>query len=251
MSDATLTWALLLIAFVSLLAGSTLVRRRRTPLDLRPIGGYQVLPLAIDEAVESDRPLHFSLGASAIGGDSTPTLLAATEIIYHLVTRLSFGRRLPLVTLSDPMTLAVASDTLRKAYALRNNLEAYRSRAVAWYPQGERSLAFAAGIASHAADINVSSHILLGNFGAEMAYVGESNIRRDVHLIANSTTLEGQAVAYAMGEQMIIGEELFVGSAYLDRDNPLHMGSLIAQDTLRWLVIIFGILLGILLNTVD
>lgn len=251
MTDAITTFVLVLTAFASLLLGSMIVRRRRTPLDLRPIEGFRRGHLAMDEAVESGRPPHFSLGASAIGQDTTIAALAAAGVIYYTIYRLSFARQMPLVTLSDPITLAVASDTLRRAYAARQNMESFRTGAIAWYPSGARSLAFAAGVASHASDLDVSNHILMGDFGVDMALIGEMTTRRDQRMIANSTTLEGQAVAFAMANTTIIGEELFVGSAYLDRDNAVHMGSLIALDTLRWLVIIFGILLGVLLNMVD
>src|SRR5687768_16633163 len=116
MNEMILTWVIILTGFASLLFGSLIVRRRRTPLDLRPIEGYAILPVAVDEAVESARRLHLSLGASAVGQGTTLAALAGNEIIYALTKRLSFTRQLPLVTMSDPITLAVTEDTLRKAY---------------------------------------------------------------------------------------------------------------------------------------
>src|SRR5262245_35043221 len=115
--DIGVTVGLVLAALVSLYLGSLNVRRRRTPMIIRPIPAYQILPVAIDESVESNRPAHISLGAAGIGGESTVTALASLDVIYILVRRLSFERRLPLVTLSDPISLAVAGDTLRRAYA--------------------------------------------------------------------------------------------------------------------------------------
>lgn len=250
-SEAGLTLIILGGAFAILLFSSLVVRRRRTPLEFRPIEGYQVLPLAIDEAVESDRPVHFAFGSSAVGQATTLHALAANELTYHLVMRLSFERRLPLITLSDPITLAIASDMLRQAYAARDNLPAFRPTAAVWFPQGERSLAYAAGAASLAIDGNAASQVALGQFGAEIAFLGEASMRRNVRFIANATTVEGQAVAFAMSETPIIGEELFVGSAYLHRERVLNTGSVLVMDALRWGIIIFGILLGILLNAVD
>jgi hypothetical protein len=251
MTDAQITLLVIVpIAFIGMLFGSMISRRRQTPLVIRPIEGYRLMPLMVDESVESDRPLHFSFGASALGQESTLAAIESANIIYFMVRRMAFGRQLPLVTLADPMTLAVASDTLRKAFLARNNLEAFRINTIAWYPQGERSMAFAAGVASHMADVNVSGSILLGQFGAELAILGETSLRRNLQWVANSTTLEGQAVAFAMSDTPIVGEELFVGSAYIDPSNPLYMGTLIALDVLRWTVIL-GILLAIVLNAVD
>lgn len=252
MNEALLTWAIVLLAFGSFLIGTQIVRRRRTRLDLRPIKGYQALPLLIDESVESDLPPHFSLGTSGVGQTSTVTALASADVMYYLVRRYSFGRQVPLVTLSDPMTAAIAGDTLRQAYIARDNLDVYRQRlTVAWFPQGERSLAFAAGAAAFAKDREAANHILIGRFGVELAFFAESIQRKNQKLIANSTDLEGQAVAFVMADDVVIGEELFVGGLYLNRPDTIRESSLIAQDVLRWSVIIFGILLGILLNAVE
>jgi hypothetical protein len=233
------------------LFSTLVVLRRRTPLDFRFIEGYRTLPLAVDEAVESDRPIHFAFGASAVGQETTFHALAANQLVYHLVTRLSFERRLPLITLTDPITLAIVADMLRQAYVARDNLPAFRPSAVAWFPQGERSLAYAAGAASLAVDARAASQVTLGQFGAEIAFLGEASLRRDLRFIANATTVQGQAVAFAMSENPIIGEELFAGSGYLDRENVLNTSSLLVMDALRWGIIIFGILLGILVNAVD
>ena len=150
-----------------------------------------------------------------------------------------------------PVTLAFAADTLRRAYLARDNLAALRPAAAAWFPQGERSLVFAAGAATYATSSGAGNHILMGTFGPELALLAEAGIRRKQSVLAHSATLDGQAVAYAISSSTLIGEELFVGGAYLDRGDAARTGSLIALDVLRWGVIIFGILLGILMNAVD
>jgi hypothetical protein len=247
-----LTWSILLLTFAVFLLATQLVRRRRTLLDLRPIRAYSNLPTAIDETVESNLPPHFSFGASKVGQETTVTALASADIIYFLVRRISFTRQVPLlVTMSDPVTLAIASDTLRKAFLARDNLNAFRPTAAVWYPDGERSLVFAAGVVRLTQDINASRHVLLGDFGAELAYFGENAARRQQRLIANSTQLEGQAIAYAYTDDVLIGEELFVGNAYLERGDTFSEASLVTLDVLRWGVIVFGILFGVLVNAVN
>ncbi|NJL94202.1 MAG: hypothetical protein HC915_11005 [Anaerolineae bacterium] len=227
------------------------MRRRRTRLDLRPIPGYRALPIAIDETVESDLPPHFSLGTSALGQVSTVTALVSAEVVYRLVQRVSFTRRVPLVTLSDPVTLALASDTLRRAFLARDNLEAFRPSAAVWYPGSEQSVVYAAGAARLAADTRSSSHVLVGTFGTELVFFLEHAARQRQRSFAHSTSLNGQAVAYVMADHFLIGEELFVGSAYLQRGSTVDEATLLTLDVLRWLVIIFGITLGVLLNVLD
>ena len=118
----------------------------------------------------------------------------------------------------------------------------YRSNAAAWYPQGPRSLAFAAGVSSLAADADVDSSVLLGRFGYEMALIGEGALRHSQRLIAHSDLVEGQAIAFAQADQVLVGEELYAGAAYLD-GTAFEQGSVFALDVLRWLAIM-GILVA-------
>jgi hypothetical protein len=216
-------------------AGIAFARRRQIPL--RPIPAYMILPTLTASALESDTRTHFSLGSSSLGDMSTLSTLASSEILYRVTSRLAVGEQIPLVTLSASMTLPLAQDTLRRAYEFRQRLDHYHSTAAAWFPQGQRSVAFAAGAASLAADADVTDSILLGRYGIEIALLGESALRHDQHLIAHSDLIEGQAVAFAQADHLLIGEELYAGTAYLN-SRPFDVGSVIAMDILRWLVIL-------------
>jgi hypothetical protein len=246
-TDAALSLAFLAIAFVATLGGRFLTRRGRP--HMRPLRAYDLLPELAADAVESRNKIHFSMGSSALGDTSTITALTSAEIIYRLSERLAISYQSPIVTLSDMMTLPLALDTLRRAYEYRQNMEYYRSSAAFWYPQGPRSLAFAAGVGSLAADADVTSSLLVGRFGYEMALIGESALRHDQHLIAHSDLVEGQAVAYVQADETLLGEELYVGPAYL-QGSALEWGGVFALDLLRWLVIL-GILLAAVLAVVS
>lgn len=233
--NAGLTWALLIIAFAATMAGRFIVRRFN--VRFRPIQAYTILPRLAADAVEGDKRVHFSMGSSALGQSSTLTALASAEIIYRMMERLSISRQRPLLTVSEPLTLPLAQDTLRRAYEYRRAVDRLPLTAAAWFPQGQRSWAFAAGIASLAADADVHSSILLGRFGYEFALIGESALRYDQALIAHSDLIEGQAVAFVQADQVLLGEELYVGAAYLN-GTALERGSVIALDVLRGLVIL-------------
>ncbi len=235
MNHCEITWVLLAVTVAATFAGA-LIARRRT-LALRPIAAYALLPDLMADAVESDHTVHFSTGSAALGQMSTVSALASAELIYRLSSRLAVGERMPLITLSAPLTLPLAQDTLRRAYEYRQRLDAHRVRSAAWFPQGRRSLAFAAGATSLAADADVSTSVLLGQFGAELALFGASAVRHDQRLIAHSDLVEGQAVAFAQADRVLIGEELYAGAAYLD-GRPFDVGGVVALDVLRWLVII-------------
>jgi hypothetical protein len=241
-SDASLSIALLAIAFAATLVGR-FIARRFSP-HMRRLRAYDMLPELAADAVESSNQIHFSLGSSALGDTSTLTALTSAEVVYRLSERLAISYETPIITLSEVMALPLAQDTLRRAYEYRQNMEYYRSSAAFWYPQGPRSLAFAAGVSSLAADADVTSSLLLGRFGYEMALIGESALRHDQDMFAHSDLVEGQAIAYAQASEMLLGEELYVGPAYLD-GSALEWGGVFALDVLRWLIIL-GILLAAL-----
>jgi len=234
MNDSELIIVLLTIAFSATLIGALIARR--VPITLRPIAAYRALPEIAADAVESAQRVHVSLGSSALGEPSTISALTSAAIAYEVAGRLAISPYPPLITLSQGTTLPLAQDTLRRAYELRHRPAAFRATQAAWYPQGPRSLAFAAGASAHAADLDVFSSVLLGRFGSEMAYFGEGALRHSQLLVAHSDTPVGQAVAYAQADYPLLGEELYAGPAYLTR-RPLHLGTVIALDVLRWAVI--------------
>ncbi len=73
----------------------------------------------------------------------------------------------------------------------------------------------------------------------------EAALRHRQTSIAGSVDLSGQAVAYAMADRTLIGEELYVAGAYMG-NSATQRASVVTLDLLRWLVI-----LGILLATLN
>ena len=188
-------------------------------------------------AIESDRPLHLSLGGAGIGGENTMSALAGAELAYHVIWQAAIGDDSPIMTVSDPTSLPLAQDTLRRAYEARNLKARYQPFKAQWYPAGSRSLAFAAAITALMGDENMSSNILAGSYGPELALIMAASQRRDTPAIAVSNQLTGQAIAWAMSETPLIGEEVFVAPSYLDKDGQ-RTSTAVIMDVLRWLLIL-------------
>ncbi len=236
-----LVYIIVLIVLLTMLLAAT----RARAFHFRRIPAYSAMPLLAGEAVESGRSIHMSFGSSAVREASTLTALASAEIIYHVAERASLGDRPGLVTLSDPVTLALGQDTLRRAYRARGALGKYRTTMARWYPQGPSSFAFAAGAGAAILDEDASLNILIGRYGPELMLLAENAVRYDRTVIGHSDLDRGLAVAYVISETPLIGEELYVGGAYLAR-TPLFVGGVFAQDLLRFLVITVIIGLAIL-----
>lgn len=228
-----LTTLIILFTLVCSVIVTQFIRRRSTSFPMRAIPAYDSIPMMTGAAVEAGRPIHVSLGSTGLGGSSTPLTLASAELFYQVTTRNLSGST--VLTLSDPSALPVAYGTLRHAYATRR--ERLGNSTVRWYPNGERSLSFAAALTGVLGDDKVSGNVLVGSFGPEIALVLEAATRRRQSSIAGSADLDGQAVAYGMADQVLIGEELFVAGAYLG-GSATQRGSIVTLDLLRWLLIL-------------
>jgi hypothetical protein len=213
------------------------IRRRRSLYTLRPIQAYSDLPLMVGEAIESNRPVHVSLGGAGLGGDDTLLALASAELFYQTAERAAVGGVNPILTISDSSAIPLGQDTLRRAFTARGLLNRYQRGSVRWYPAGPRSLAFAAALTATLADDDVGANVLVGRFGPELALVTEAAARRQQPVIAASSQLEGQAIAYVMSDTPLIGEEIFQGGAYLG-ESAAQTAGVVTQDVLRWLLIL-------------
>ena len=228
-----LTTVIILAAFAVTVIVTQFIRRRKEAFPMRVIPAYEAIPLMIGEAIESGRPMHVSFGGAGLGGSNTALTLASAELFYQVAARNPVGAT--VLTVSDPSALPLGYGTLRRAYADRS--ERIRDASVRWYPAGDRSLAFAAALTGVLGDERVSGNVLIGSFGPEIGLVLEAAARRRQSSIAGSVDLDGQAVAYAMSDQPLIGEEMFVAGAYLG-DNATQRGSVVTLDVLRWLLIL-------------
>src|SRR5258708_5728264 len=228
--------ALIYVIILLVLVITAIAAIRARSIQLRRIPAYASMPLTVGEAVESDKAIHVSFGSSAVRETSTISAVAGAGILYYLAERAALADKPPLVTMSDPVTLALGLDTLRRAYKAGQSLRKYRVTMARWYPQGPQSMAFAAGAGAAMLDENVSTNVLVGRFGPELMLIAESAIRYERFMVAQSDQIDGQAVGYVVSDMPLIGEELYAGSAYLARTS-LNVAGVLSQDGLPHLPI--------------
>jgi hypothetical protein len=212
-----------LIASVLIPFVNALLQRRGERGPLRHIAAFEALPLIVGESIEASRPLHVSIGSATIGDESTILALAGSEFIYYLTREVAIGDASPIFTVSEGAAVPLALDTLRRAYNDENRNRQFNGFAARWYPAGKRSLAFAAALMTMQADDKLSGNVLVGRHGMELALVLDTAYRKKRHTIASSDLLEGQAVAYALADESLIGEEIFAAAGYLGKSkNPYY-----------------------------
>lgn len=247
MDTSTIQLIALLILLVVLLANAVVRRREKPPM--RPIGAYETATMTAG-SIEAGRPLHFSLGSATVGDERTLLALVGAEFLYYLTREVAVGDRAPIITVSEGAAVPLAMDTLRRAYTDEKRPAQFKAFNARWYPQGTRSLAFAAALTAMQGDDRIGGNMLAGRYGVELALVLDASNRHNLPSVAVSDQLEGQAIAFAMATEPLIGEEIFAAAGYLSDDLKWSKRNLVI-DLSRWLLavaivalLIFNIVTG-------
>ncbi len=235
------------LALVLISAGAMLglaVLRRKTPPTFREIPAFQRLQEAIGRAVEDGSRIHLSLGRGALVSPQNASALAGLSALRRLASLTSASDNPPVATAGEAGLAMLSQETLYSAHLA--SLAATAFDPTTGRLTGLTPFSYAAGALPLLSDENVSSSVLLGNFGPEVGLLTEADERQGMFTLAASDSLPAQAILYASAEELLIGEELFASGAYLNA-GPLHKSSLTVQDLLRWLVVIV-LLIGFLLK---
>jgi len=229
-----------MVLFTAMLMIIFALLQRRLPLSIRNIQAFSRIRRAVSLVVEDGTRLHISLGHGNLQTQFGAAAFVGLSLLRRLGEITSLSDRPPIATSGDSVLNIVAQDTLRSAHeavAVEQALDINNGRLTGLTP-----FSYAAGVMPTIRDESISTNVLIGNFGIEAGLLVEAAERQNAVIVAASDNLPAQAVLYAISPDAIIAEELFAAGAYVQA-GPTHNASLLAQDILRWLVIII-LLLG-------
>lgn len=228
---------LFVLVTVVLVYTARFLQGRRQHTALRPISGFDKIPMWVGQAIEANRPLHLSIGGAGVGGNSTVLSLAGAELFYFIIQDATIGDVSPIITTSSTAAIPLGQDTLRRAYQSKNYGSRYEPSKARWYPQGQRSMAFAAALTGLISVENPSAHVLVGSFGSELALILDVAHHQKQPTLAASDQIEGQAIAFALAGDYLIGEEIFAAPGYVS-DHPGDKAESVAVDIWRGLLVL-------------
>jgi Domain of unknown function (DUF6754) len=226
----------------ALLLGVAALQRKSPPV-FRDIRAFTRLNHAIGRVVEDGTRLHVSLGRGALATPQSASALAGLLLLRRLSESTSAGDQPPIATSGDAALALLSQDTLQTGSqaSAQGSYDPTAGRLTGLTP-----FSYAAGTMAAILDENISTNVVMGNFGAEAGLLTEAAERANTFTLAASDNLTAQSVLYASAQEPLIGEELYAAGAYFDA-GPLHSASLTVQDILRWLIIIV-MLIGALLK---
>lgn len=235
-----LVFAILLLVFTAL--GSRMPARR-----MRDITAFTKLRRAVGLAVEAGTRLHISLGRADLTGPEGAVGLAGLTAVERAARASAISDRPPIATSGEGSIGALSQETMHTMLRSVSPDREYDPNA--GRITGLTPFSYAAGAMPVIHDEHVSTNILIGHFGPEVALLTEAGERVGSLTIAGTDQVSAQAVLYATAQEPLVGEEVFASGAYLGTA-PAHAASLRVQDWLRWLLIVI-IILGALARLVQ
>ncbi len=235
-----------LLIFIAAIYFFTLrVRSGRVPA-LRRIQAFEMLKSWPGRAVEAGREVHLSLGVGSVVNETTADSLAGLAVLNYLAEQAAATGASPVVSMADPTVMLFAQNVLRAAHANNSERaeEAYRN--IRW--MAPQPAAYAAGVMNLLNHDRVEANVMLGNFGDEYLLMGETAAQQGIAHIGGTSNPNALPFIYASAQETLLGEEIYAAGAYLQK-RPGHLGSLAAQDLMRWLIALL-ILGGIILASV-
>lgn len=226
------------VALLTLLWTGLRARRGHVP-SVRPLEAFDGLPDELGYAAESGSPILFTLGTGAIGGDRTLTSIAALETVRGLADAAVAYSAPPIITVGDPTLLPLAEDILRRAWRRRGTPERFDPTNVRFI--GTQPLAYAAGVADMLGHERVHGHVLIGSVDEEAALITHAAEGRGLPQSVAADRLPALGALYPADARLAAGEELYAGPARV-AGFPRYLGSLRAQDVLRFLIVVLILL---------
>jgi len=215
---------------------------------LRHIRAYDVTREGLSRAAETGRALHTSPGSGGVraGGVATASTLAGMQMVESMA-RVSAITGAPVeATTNDALAYALTDNALRRGYQ-RAGWSMESESGGARFLTHDDPLAYVAGAAEVVSRQKASHAVVAGHFGPEALFLMEAQRRSGADQIAGSSDPQALALMYLAADETLIGEEMFASGAYLERRKS-HVASLMAQDGLRWIVILLIIAGFIALN---
>ncbi|MFO7538441.1 MAG: DUF6754 domain-containing protein [Chloroflexota bacterium] len=224
---------LAIILFTALLLVVLTQRQKRSAdVVLRPLPSYNSLKGQMGQAIESGGRLHITLGQGGLHTLASASSVAGLAVLDNLAQEGTISEAAPLVTVGEGTLLPAAQDSLQRGLAKVNPLLPLDARLVQFVAHESDNFAYAVGVASIMQQNRVIGNVMAGRFGAELALIGEAGQRQQVAQVIGTDDPIGLAVAAAVTDQLLVGEEHLAAPAYVE-GRPSQIASLQAQDVLR------------------
>ena len=193
-------------------------------LFIRRIPGLNAIDEAVGRATEMGKPILM------VPGLSDPVNAIAVQAInicaYVTKTAAKFSNPIIMCAYSASM-YTLAQEVIRDVYQAEGVPERFDPDSVRFI--SDRQFAFAAGVSGIIHREQTAATFFLGEFYAESLIFAETANSIGAIQVASSTEATQTPFFIAACDYVLIGDEFYAASAYLNRE-PVLVGSLVGQD---------------------
>jgi hypothetical protein len=239
--NATVTLIILIFTSIMMFVVNQRAKRGLVP-KIRKIPALEAIEEAVGRAAEMGRPVYFPIGAADVGGAYTGGHLTALSMIHYTGTiAAKMGTKQLVGTISSEL-IPMIDEVMRSAYAEGGSPELYSFEDIRWFPS---QMAYIAGTAGIYAREPAGAQIMIGSWMAEALAFCEIASRSGAFMIGGTDYRPYMPYLIATCDYALIGEEIFVASAYVT-DDPQQKSTILTQDILKWIIISLTIIAAII-----
>ncbi len=198
---------------------------------IRKLAGLEAIDEAVGRATEMGKPILYLTGYHDMDRVST---MASVNILEHVARKVAeFDSRL-LVPSKWSIAMTVCQEVVKEAYTNAGRPDAYNPNDI-WFIAGEQ-FSYTAAVDGLMVREKPAANFFLGTFAAEALILAETGASTGAIQISGTDSTYQIPFFVVACDYCLIGEELYVASAYLSRE-PKLLGSLKGQDAGKLLVI--------------
>ena len=225
----------------SLVVFGLVLRLDPEKIRVRKLSSVDSVCEAVEIAAESGRPIIFCSGLTGVG----PLLYA----VYGVLTKVAnLAKNLDVKILlpqKDPVAIALAERLLEEQVGFKS---AGKGDLISIAFLSEEQFAYASGYIGLARRENVGAAILLGAFAGEALILAEVGKTQGAFQVGGSINPEQLAFFIATCDDVVLGEEIYALSGYLNKDKVLR-ANLLSSDILKVALLVL-IIIGSLVASV-
>lgn len=219
--------------------------KSRADYRLRKIPALEAIDEVVGRATEIGRPIFFSGGAGDVVGVEGTQVLAGLDVLGYVARKSAEYNTKLVAAVCKENVQAITEGVVKAAYAEVGHPEAYKPEMVRFLSPTQ--MAYTAGSIAIIQRENVAASVLIGPFAGEALIMAEAAAQVGAIGIAGTARLSQLPLFVAASDYVLIGEEMFAGSAYLSGD-PSAISATATQDVMK-IVAVSLILIGSLFAT--
>ena len=211
---------------------------------LRKLPVLSVVDEAIGRAIEMGRPVHFTPGSGDLTSGLGPMTLAGISVLNYVARQSARNGAELIVTTDKASNYPISQETVRTSYVMEGHAEAFKSEMVRFAPGGFAWDVMIMGIAD---EERPAANIMIGAFYHTAIYLIDVMAAAGALQVAGTARTGQLPILASTAEYCLIGEEIYVAGAYLNKDEILS-SSFVAQDLMKVICFIL-VLLEVILSS--